>query len=103
MLSVPWDLRQFYEHISRHRLWTVAHDVSYPIAAIQYSLNSYKWPRGLALEGLVSDAVFLHSGIIAGTGTATYEAKVHALPTVDDWLESTTAAVQPGQGLATLT
>eukprot|EP00959_Pyramimonas_sp_CCMP1952_P215692 4511700-Pyramimonas_sp.AAC.1 len=103
ILSVLWDSRQFYEHVSHHRLWTVAQEVGYPVAAIQYSLNSYKWPRRLALEGLVSDAVFPHSGAIAGAGTATFEAKVHTLPTVDARLEPTTAAIPPGTGLATLT
>eukprot|EP00959_Pyramimonas_sp_CCMP1952_P133080 2782197-Pyramimonas_sp.AAC.1 len=73
LLSVLWDLKQFYEHISHATLWTQAMLVECPLASLRYTLNMYKWQRIVAMGGLVALPIWPARGFLAGTSTATYE------------------------------
>ena len=46
---------------------------------------------------------FLIEGIIAGTGRATYEAKMYVLPAANEWMSQTNADRLPDASMATLT
>eukprot|EP00959_Pyramimonas_sp_CCMP1952_P322844 6755490-Pyramimonas_sp.AAC.1 len=69
--------------------------MQYPISLIQYSLNTYKWPRRVSLDGLVTDQIFAGRGILAGAAAATYEARMFATPAVDLWRQGTTEEQLP--------
>eukprot|EP00959_Pyramimonas_sp_CCMP1952_P413613 8666641-Pyramimonas_sp.AAC.1 len=74
-----------------------------PVSLIQSSLGTYTWPHIASLGGLVTDPIFAGRGAIAGTGTATYEARAAATPAVKLWHPGTTEERLPEVGLATLT
>ena len=54
IIAVLWGLKQFYEHMSRSRLRGVAFEAQYPMLVMQCSINSRKWPRRIALGGIIS-------------------------------------------------
>ena len=70
-----WDLKEFYETIGHTRLAEEGAATGYPLILLRLSISTYRWPRFLQLDRLIAKALFPTSGIVAGSFSATFEAK----------------------------
>eukprot|EP00959_Pyramimonas_sp_CCMP1952_P202150 4226983-Pyramimonas_sp.AAC.1 len=85
LLCVLWDLVQFYEKICHCKLLEQADLVGCPMYVVLYTIGAYRWTRVLLMDGACGPSLCPHSGIIAGSTSATFEAKACLLPTVKSW------------------
>ena len=69
------DIEAFYDKIGRETLVTLAASTNYPLAILRVSLTSYNWKRYIVIDGCTCDAIFGSRGVVAGSFSATYEAK----------------------------
>eukprot|EP00959_Pyramimonas_sp_CCMP1952_P207408 4338897-Pyramimonas_sp.AAC.1 len=70
-----WDLLQFYERIGHQELVQQGLLCDFPLHVLIYTVSTYRWQRLLLLDGAYSQGLTPTSGIVAGSTSATYEAK----------------------------
>eukprot|EP00959_Pyramimonas_sp_CCMP1952_P107509 2247570-Pyramimonas_sp.AAC.1 len=73
--SLLWGLKQFYEHIGHQELIKQGIISGFPMHVLIYTLSTYKWKIILLLDGAYSQPLYTNRGIVAGSTSATYEAK----------------------------
>ncbi len=83
-----WDLTNFYEFISRPKLWERARARGFNEAIVSIALNQYGSRRFLGLGELAMDAGYPERGIAAGCGWATTWVQVYTLDPLLVWQES---------------
>ena len=80
-----WDLSNFYEHISRERLWERGRERNFNAAILAISLNQYGTRRFLGLGELAVDCGFTKQGISAGCSWATLWVQIYTLDPLMVW------------------
>ena len=74
-VELMWDFKKCFEQVHPDLLWHLAGELGYPrVLLILSSLQSYAWPRKLAMqEGLSAPAIQANHGIVAGSAMAVFE------------------------------
>ena len=80
--AILWDLSKCYENVSHSLLWRTGVDFGYPLALLRMSIRSYRAPRLLSVDSLVSQPMRASRSIVAGSAFATFELKLYMLPIV---------------------
>ena len=80
-----WDLQNYYEHISRDKLWQRAEELGFNMGVVAVSLNQYAAKRFVGLGGLTMESQYAWRGIAAGCGFATTWVQIYALPPLRLW------------------
>ena len=83
-----WDLKEFYEHISRSKLLARARLLDFPLRIITVVLNTYGGRRLLVLGGVAAWVGYPCSGVVAGCGFATYLVQVYSVPGLDPFISA---------------
>eukprot|EP00959_Pyramimonas_sp_CCMP1952_P120229 2513998-Pyramimonas_sp.AAC.1 len=63
-------------------LWEHGKRRKYPMRVLIYTINMYRWPRRVLLDGACPARVFSGRGIAAGSGPAMCEAKAFLPPSL---------------------
>ena len=75
-LAVLWDLWKCYDSINHYKLIQAAHKHGYPVAILRIALLSYRAPRRMLYNGVVSREIWPTASIVAGNATATAELRL---------------------------
>ena len=75
-----WDLQNFYEYLTREKLWQRAEELGSNLGIAAVALNQYGSKRFLGLGALTMECQYARRGIAAGCGLATTWVQVYALP-----------------------
>ena len=75
-----WDLQNYYEHLSRSKLWDRAGEMGFSLAILAVALNQYGARRFIGLGALTLECQHALRGIAAGCGLATTLVQVYASP-----------------------
>jgi hypothetical protein len=86
-LEYPTDLQKAFDHVDRGMLIQVALQKGYPTTALVQSLNSYRWTRRVAYQGILSPSILTGRGIAAGSPAATFELRMSLGPATRQLLE----------------
>ena len=76
---ILWDIRKCYEFVNHEILIDCAHRHDYPLAVLRICLQSYRTPRRILLNGLVSSFLEPTAGILAGCSKATSLLRLYLL------------------------
>eukprot|EP00959_Pyramimonas_sp_CCMP1952_P423410 8869619-Pyramimonas_sp.AAC.1 len=87
-VAVLWGLLQFYENVPWDLLATNCTITSFPVAVLRMSVQSYTWPGHRQFDGMLPGPLDPHRGVVAGSASATFEAKMSLLPLMDDECEA---------------
>ncbi len=84
VLTMLWDIKQFYENLDHDLLYRASQALQCPLYAIRLALHMYSIPRRIFLDGAVGPRIYPSKGIVAGSKTATTEAKMYVMPMLED-------------------
>jgi hypothetical protein len=80
-----WDLQNFYEYISREKLWQRAEELGFNLGIVAVAVNQYAAKRFVGLGALTTECQYACRGIAAGCGLATTWVQIYALPPLRLW------------------
>ena len=72
VLAFGWDMKEYYEHLSRDLLRSRAESLAFPAAILNPALAMYSAPRYLQLGAALEGVGHPSKGVVAGCGFATY-------------------------------
>ena len=79
---VLWDLHKCYEMVNHSLLCDAARRHMYPLAILRLALCTYRAPRRILLNGIISREICPQAGILAGCSSATTELRLLLLDAV---------------------
>eukprot|EP00959_Pyramimonas_sp_CCMP1952_P221762 4636158-Pyramimonas_sp.AAC.1 len=87
-IAVLWDVLQFYENVPWDLLAINCTITNFSAAVLRMSVQSYTWPRYLQNDGMLMDSPDPRRGVVAGSASATFEAKMSLIPLMGEECEA---------------
>eukprot|EP00959_Pyramimonas_sp_CCMP1952_P159162 3328852-Pyramimonas_sp.AAC.1 len=57
-LQIPWDIKQFYEHVDYDLLIRAGQFCEYPARLLMFAISTCQWPRFMLLGGVMDQACY---------------------------------------------